>query len=529
MTENQIKKELQENEAVKIAKDDKIKGLRLLIGYLGIFVTFVGLAMMLPSLVALFYREEVSYIKYFIIPGSACVIGGLILYCNIVKKSRSQLKKGEDSVLLVSIWIVSTILCSIPFMYGLNMNFTHAIFETTSGLTTTGLTVVKPESTPRMFLMYRSLLQFLGGVGLVLIITATISDRYGLRLYSAEGHGDKLLPNMAKSARMILGIYVIYILLGTVAYSILGMPVFDSLNHSISAIATGGFSVKNASIGAYAYLGEGRFLGIQIVSCVLMILGSTNFLVHAYLFRRKFKNALMHSEHMLVLINFLIAVPIFIIPLRILCNYSVSESFRIGLFQLISSYTTTGYQVIPDIAALPTSIIFMTIILMFIGGEAGSTAGGVKQIRVVSFLKGIVWDVKKTINKGRVIETHFINQAGKYVEITDIDRKRNNDFFLIMIVITIIATLIITCFGYDVQSALFEVVSAFSSSGLSVGVATYDAHPVVLWTISIIMFLGRLEIYVVFYAFVRMFQLSKDSWIYTKRMREMSKKNKTNA
>ena len=499
MTKKQLDTSLFENEQIGINNDNiGIHGFRLLIGYLGIFVTFIGLAMALPCLVVIFYPEEVKYLLDFLISAGGCIAAGLLLYLTIIGGKKEKLRRGEDSVLLVSIWAISILLSTIPFMTTLKMNFSQAIFETTSGLTTTGLTVINPDATPKIVLMYRSVLQFLGGVGLILIVTATISDRYGLKLYSSEGHNDKLLPNMAKSARLILTIYIIYILGGTISYSLFGMPVFDAINHSIAALATGGFSVRTASIGFYEYLGPARYLGIQIVTIILMILGSTNFLVHAYLLRGKIKNVLKHCETGYSLITLLVVLPIFCVGLYVLAGYGAGDSFRIGLFQAVSAYTTTGFQIIPDISALPSVIIGTTIIIITIGGGTGSTSGGIKQYRMVSFFKGLYWDIQDRLGKGKYVVTHFVNYAGKYVELTDKSRKENNNYILITILLILISSVIISFFGYSFEDAIFESCSAFSSTGLSVGVTNANAHPVVLWTLSFLMFLGRLEIYAVF-------------------------------
>ena len=130
-------------------------------------------------------------------------------------------------------------------------NFTQAVFECTSGYTTTGLSVVDVSKCPKIFLLYRSVMLFVGGIGLVLVLTCAVSDRYGLRLFNAEGHTDKLLPNLKKSARVILSIYSVYIILGIIAYVIAGMPLFDAINHSIAALSTGGFSTQKESLLAY--------------------------------------------------------------------------------------------------------------------------------------------------------------------------------------------------------------------------------------------------------------------------------------
>ena len=170
------------------------------------------------------------------------------------------------------------------------MSLTQAIFEVTSGYTTTGLTVIDVSSCPKIFLFYRSLTLFVGGVGFVLIVTSAISDKLRLNIYEAEGHNDKLLPNLAKSSRLIFLLYFGYIFLGTILYLICGMNFFDALNHSIAALSTGGFSTKVGNIYDF------HSTSIELVSMILMLLGGTNFVIHILLLKRKFKSVILHSE-----------------------------------------------------------------------------------------------------------------------------------------------------------------------------------------------------------------------------------------
>ena len=178
---------------------------------------------------------------------------------------------------------MSILISAMPFyMTGL-FSFTESVFEVTSGYSTTGFTVVNVETIPPIFLIYRSLLQFFGGVGFVLVLTSAISDRLNMRLYNAEGHSDKLVPNLIRSGRIILSIYVGYILVGTIFLVIFGMTPFDALNHAICAVATGGFSTKAMSIGYY------DSVKIEVTIMILMLLGGTNFFVHLMLIRGKLK------------------------------------------------------------------------------------------------------------------------------------------------------------------------------------------------------------------------------------------------
>ena len=228
-----------------------LKSYKLIVYYLGVFMLMIGGIILLPILMLIFYPYEYKYAYCFIIPGIVfLLIGYLTIYFfNSVKKD--NLLKNQDSLLVVLIWIMTILISSIPFMLTGKYNFTQSVFEATSGYSTTGLTVVDVSECPHIFLFYRSLMLFVGGIGLVLILTCALSDRYGLRLYNAEGHTDKLLPNLVKSARLIFSIYLGYIIIGTLAFYSFGMNLFDALNHSIACLSTGGFSTQVDSILHY--------------------------------------------------------------------------------------------------------------------------------------------------------------------------------------------------------------------------------------------------------------------------------------
>jgi len=153
-----------------------------------------------------------------------------------------------------------------------------------SGWTTTGLSVIDVANAPKIFLIFRSIIQFFGGVGIVLIVVSALSESFGMTLFASEGHNDKLLPNIAKSARLILKIYSGYFIAGTLLYITFGMPIFDAVNHSMAALSTGGFSTETLSIGAY------NSLAIELVTVILMLLGSTNFYANMILVQGKFRD-----------------------------------------------------------------------------------------------------------------------------------------------------------------------------------------------------------------------------------------------
>lgn len=471
---------------------------KLIIYYLSIFVIMIGIIQLLPLLVIPFYPEEIGYAPCFIIPGVGAIFIGYLVGYFFRGTEILKLEKHYDSVLVVSVWILAIFISTFPWMLKGDYNFTQASFEMTSGFSTTGLSVVDVGNTPHIFLMFRSITLFVGGVGLVLILTCAFSDKYGLNLYNAEGHNDRLMPNLAKSARLILSIYSSYILFGTVSYIILGMPVFDAINTSIAALSTGGFSVINESIYGY------HSLGVEIITMILMLLGQTNFLLHLSMIKRKFSNIWNHSETKFILALIIIFIPFMVVNL-LTTGYTNSfwESLRVSAFQFVTTITTTGFVSVENMAILPSGFITVMILMMLVGGDLESTGGGIKQYRVIVTLKGIYRNIKNTILNSRTVTTDYITRAGKKYQLSQDEVASTSSYVLFYVILFLMGSLIFTMYGYSLQDSMFEFSSAISTVGLSVGITNYYASPVILWTAIVGMFLGRLEIMVVFEALLR--------------------------
>ena len=469
--------------------------------YMGIFIMMIGLIQLFPLVVIPFYPEEISYAYCFLIPGAASIAAGFLLRYFFRNTKILKLEKNYDSFLIVMIWLSAIIISTIPWLLKGGYNFSQACFEMTSGYSTTGLSVVDVDNTPHIFLLFRSSTLFIGGVGFVLIITSAFSDKYGLNLYNAEGHNDRLMPNLKSSARLILSIYSAYILFGTIAYIIFGMPVFDAINTSIAAISTGGFSVIGESIYGY------HSLPIEIVTIILMILGQTNFMLHLNFFRKKFKRYFNHCETKFFV--FLAVVFITVMTINLLkYNYTddLSESLRYSLFQFVTCITTTGFVSVKDMAMLPSGFVTVMILLMLIGGDQESTGGGIKQYRVIVTLKGIYYSLKESVLNRKVVTTHYIYKLGEKYELGNDEIRQTSTYILFYLILFFMGSMIFTMYGYSLQDSMFEFSSAISTVGLSVGITNYNASKIILWTAMVGMFLGRMEIMVVFKALIRGFQ-----------------------
>ena len=500
-------------------------GYRLIFGYLGIFLTLIGAICLLPLLMLFAYPHEAGVAPDFIIPGVSAVAGGIGLSFLIFKRDKTQLGKFQDSALLVLVWFAAILVGAVPFILrgvfttdheGM-MSFSDAVFESTSGYSASGLTLFKfDESLPgyHIFTTYRSLLLLFGGIGLVLIVTSALSDRYGLKLYTAEGHNDKLVPNLVKSARLILAIYVGYIILGMLSYFFIGgMELFDAFNHSIAAVATGGFSTKAGGIPEIIAAGGNNSIGvpvnavvINVTSVILMILGATNFMLHLFIFRGKFKAIFKDCE-----IRFFALVTLIFVPLFFAAIFSQGinglTSLGEGTFLFFTSITTTGFSTINDIKTLGEASIILSVVMMCIGGGMGSTAGAIKQYRLVLAFKSLYWAIRDRLAPSNKVYPHNVFRLGVDKEVAREEVYESYGYMVVYIAALLAGTILIVIQGRgQIQGAdaLFEFASALSGTGLSVGVTGYSTS--INWILVVGMFIGRLEILPVYFAFFRLFR-----------------------
>lgn len=481
-----------------------IKGYRLIAAYMGIVMILAGIITLLPLITLLFYPEEAGQGGYFVVPGVASILAGYLLSQILRGKRAGNLEKNQEMIVVFMTWLMVILITAVPFVMTGRYSLTQAVFETTSGLSTTGLSVVDTAKAPHIFLIHRTVLLFFGGIGLVLVMTSVLSEVYGMRLYHAEGHSDRLLPNLLESARLIIGIYSGYILSGTLLYVLLGMSPFDAVNHAVAALSTGGFSTHPESIGYY------DSQAIEMVTVVLMLLGSTNFFVHLLLLRGKLRAFAGHCETRMALYLLACFVPAVGVLFFQAFGSGLPESFRVALFQVVSALTTTGFQTVDTFETWTPALLFLMILLMLAGGSAGSTAGGLKLYRVYVMMKEIGWNLMENICPARVVFARRINRGGRQETITDQEGGQVNAFLFLYLLVFAAGTFVFCCFGYSVEDSMFEFASALSTVGLSVGITAFDADPAIHWTATAGMFLGRLEIYVAMISAARMLSDGKN-------------------
>ena len=253
-----------------------VKGVRLILGYIGLMMGLIGIIIALPLVYILFNSAEWKYALSFCIPSLIYIIIGFSLFFSLTyKKKPLRLYRHQNSFIVVISWLIAIIGCALPFVISNRMNFHQAFFEMSSGWATVGLTVYDFEKDTNCFLLARTNTMLFGGIGIILVMISLFSDRYGMSLYSAEGHSDRFLPNLLKSSRIILLIYCSLIIVGTFSYFACGMSFFDAFCHSVTAVSTGGFSTHPESLKWFqGQLSETQYNGIIIVSMFLMLSGS---------------------------------------------------------------------------------------------------------------------------------------------------------------------------------------------------------------------------------------------------------------
>lgn len=460
----------------------------------GKLMILTGLLIAFPLIVLLFYPSEAHYAYAFIIPSLISIIIGFIVGLMLNHDEGNLqwshiMKYGSLTVLFA--WGYGFFVSAIPFVISGQLTFVQALFESVSGWTTTGLSVMDVTITPRIFLFYRSFMQFCGGLGFVMVMVMFIQGKQSMNLYNAEGHPDKLMPNLKRTARTIFLMYLLFLIVGTLSYIIFGMEPFDSINHAMASLSTGGFSTKADSIGAY------NSLATEIITIVLMLIGTTNFAVLLLIVKMKFERALRVSEVRFMFGLLAVSVPLTALILFSTLYMSVSESIRTALFNVVSALSTTGFSTMSYTNWPPTSIGIL-ILLMLIGGGFGSTAGGIKLTRVYLLLRATLENIRKRLSPARHVKAPSYYKAQGKVLIDNDTIIDTIGFVSCYIIIYVIGTLLITfTANSSLTEAMFEFASSLGTVGLSIGLTGPTTGSATLIVLIVGMILGRLEIFIV--------------------------------
>jgi trk system potassium uptake protein len=475
---------------------------RKILYYFGSLMLVMSGLLLTPLLYLIFDFSEGGDAVAFIFPALLALLFYLVFGRLLGKKDDSPLSYEEAAVSISFTWIVMCALSAIPVMVLNRLIFPHAYFEAMSGYTTTGLTMINYDTATHMIYLWRSIMQFAGGAGIAVFLIALGNGIYGAGLTQAEGKADLLVPNIKQSTRLVVMIYSSYAAVGVLAYKFCGMNWFDSVNHTFAALSTGGFSTHTESIAWY------HSRPIEAVSIVLMLLGNLNFLNAFILFKGKVRVFLRNGEVKVQFFLIPLATVLLMLLLTIRLYGSVSQGFRIALFETVSALTTTGFTSTVYAHWTEFGLLILTL-LMLIGGGTNSTAGGIKQYRLYFLYKSFILMLKEMTNPhGRIIRLSYWWGEKKQF-INDSVIKSLFLFLAAYFGIYIIGVSMMSAYGYAIRDSVFEFASALSNSGLSVGITTVKMPLPLIWTETIGMFLGRLEILIVFVALAKFFHDTK--------------------
>ncbi|MEO1286173.1 MAG: TrkH family potassium uptake protein [Chloroflexota bacterium] len=463
---------------------------RALFSYIGLIVAVIGIVQLIPLILLVFYPDEVSYAPSFLSVGLPVLLIGLLSWRLLKPKQDVSVTLQEGFVVVLLVWLIAMITGAIPIMLIADLSFTQALFESTSGWTTTGLSVVDVTDVPNILLFYRSVIQFAGGAGLAILALSAITGPIGASVSAAEGRSDQLAPHVRQSLQIVLQLYTAYIVLGILSYWLAGMSLFDAVNHTFAAVSTGGFSTRPESIGYW----DSPL--IEAITIVLMFAGTINFLVAYTVIKGKWRAVIRHGEIRLMAI-FIPLVSVLLVAFVTIGLYpTASKAIRVGIFETISALSTTGFSTV-GYGDWSQFGWFLLIMLMFVGGGTGSTAGGIKQFRIYILYKAVVWEIKRSFLPPSTVNQPQLWYGDGYQSITDNVVRRSSIFVGFYVFFFLIGSGIMVAHGYSIGESFFEFASTLSTVGLSVGVTSPTAPDGVLWGQIFGMLLGRLEFFAV--------------------------------
>jgi len=460
---------------------------------LGWLATFLGVSMLAPMLTSIYFNDHDWLV--FLGTGGVSVFGGVNLVLMNRKKDLS-LTHRDGFLLTILAWIVLSAIGSIPFyLAGVTATWVDAFFESVSGMTTTGATVlVGLDTMGHGILLWRHMQQWLGGMGIIVLAIAILPflGIGGMQLYRCEMPGvvkDKLQPRLSETARLLWTVYLAFTVLWIVLYYLAGMTLFDAICHAFSTIAIGGFSTHDASFG---YFDNPM---IEIVAILGMLVGAVNFALHYLLFARKDIRVYFRDEEFKFFIT-IIGGACLVVVLALLgtSEYSFSESIRHGIFNTVSIATTTGFAT-TDYSLWHTIVPMIMLMTMFIGGCSGSTGGGMKVMRIMLVMK------QGGRELFRLVHPHSVSHVkiGRQMVPENVMQALWSFVGLYIIVFNIVA-LLLTLYGIDLVTAFSAAAATITNTGPGLGevgpAGNYAGMPAgAKLLLCFSMLIGRLEIF----------------------------------
>lgn len=460
---------------------------------LGLLLMLFSLTMLIPLFVSIYYDDgtHLAFLSSFFIT----LIFGVALWAP-VRKQRKDLRHRDGFLITSLFWFVLGLFGSLPFLLAEhpNLALTDAIFESISGLTTTGATVITGlDNLPKSILYYRQQLQWFGGIGIIVIAVAILPmlGIGGMQLYRAETPGpakdNKLTPRIADTAKWIFFIYFTLTFVCCMGYWLAGMSLFDAIGHSFSTVAIGGFSTHDASMGYF------DSPAIKLIAILFMFISGINFALHYFAWRKiQIRHYFADPETAFYFFMMLLCGVVCCTMLIVTNTYEPSDAIIEGMFQVVSMATTTGFST-ADFSSWPTLLPFWLIFFAFIGGCGGSTGGGIKAIRVLLIIKQGIRELRQLIHPNAVIPIKLKKQI-----VNDRVMTAVWSFFSIYVFCFLGILILLLLSGLDYLTAFSATAASINNLGPGLGdVAAHygEINTFAKWVLCGSMLLGRLEIF----------------------------------
>lgn len=478
---------------------------RTIFRLLGILLMIFSPSMLTPLIITVVFKEYI-FLPFLAAFFFTISVGSCLWY--VFDCNRVELKIRDGFLLVVLFWLVICFFASIPLMLTVHTlpSFTDAIFETVSGITTTGVTVIQHlDSMPRSILFYRSQLQFLGGIGMVILAVAILPmlGVGGMQLFQAETPGpmknNKLTPRITQTAQAIWSIYLLLTLLCAICFCLSGMTWFEALTESFGIVSTGGFSLHDGSLGYY------KNELIDFFACLFMLLGGTNFALHFVAINKRSLSIYRLDEEFRFYLGLILAAGLIVsyhlIKIHPL-EFNLSTIIK-SFFIAISLLTTSGFE-LESLKNFHGFLPFLGILLMLIGGCTASTSGGVKVLRLLLIYKQSKRELSKTLHPQAIIPIKLNKKS-----VSDITIQSVFGFITVFLGLFIIFSLIFMWLGYEMEESFAIVSSTISNSGFglsNLNTKFFEYDNFCKWLLIFIMLIGRLEIFSLLILF------TKDYW-----------------
>ncbi|MEC3907123.1 potassium transporter TrkG [Tamlana sp. 2201CG12-4] len=488
---------------------------KIIFHFLGLLMLFNGGFMLLSALVSFIYKDGVTF-QISLAGIITLLIGTLTMF--LTRKHRKEMNKREGYIVVAFGWVIMSLSGTLPYILTESISsFTDAFFETMSGYTTTGASILNDiEVVPKGVLFWRSLTHWIGGMGIIVLAVAILPllGIGGMQLFAAEAPGpsaDKLHPRITDTAKRLWLIYFGYTAAETLLLNVAGMSFFDAINHALCTLSTGGFSTKNASLAYW----NGQPI-IQYIVIFFMFLAGANFVLSYFAFKGKIQKVI-HDEEFKLYFKFVAIFTIiaaFIIYFKADVSMSSIEhpmvwgeaesAFRHALFQVLAIVTTTGFVSADYTLWAPFLVVFF-FGLMFLGGSAGSTSGGVKVVRHLIMIKNGFLEFKRALHPSAILPVRYNKRAISGDIVFNI-----LGFFILYMLSFIIGSLVFSMFGIDYKSSIGLAASTLGNVGPALGdfgpVNNYAPLPALgKWWASFLMLIGRLELFTVLILFTPFF------------------------